>query len=215
MGITIVTPPSIDVLPLQTVKSYLRIDDGDTTQDGYLGILIGSAKEVAQGRTARALATTEFRETFNGFPGFHSLFNRESSRYGLHVYEQSRPDRKQWELSRSPLQDVTAIHYLDPAGDDQTLDESTYYVDDTVEPATIHLDRANCSARWPAALHEVNSVWVEYVAGYESADDVPNSILNAMLMMVADAYENRMPTISDEGTTVTNLLNLNKVYYQP
>jgi uncharacterized phiE125 gp8 family phage protein len=56
------------------------------------------------------------------------------------------------------------------------------------EPGLIFFAYGNS---WPATYPEANAVQIRLVAGYGLADDVPKEVKQAILLKIADLYENR------------------------
>lgn len=87
-------------------------------------------------------------------------------------------------VPRGPLASITSVKYLDPDGVQQTLATTGYTVDtdgDRIGPV-------DC---WPGTASTINAVRVRYVAGLDAADDLPEPLREAVLMMVGHLYENR------------------------
>ena len=89
----------------------------------------------------------------------------------------------------SSLVSVTTISYEAPDNTTTTMDSDDYDLDISREPGRIV---TAYSESWPATRSEINAVTVTYVAGYgASADDTPDAIKAAVLMLIAHLYENR------------------------
>jgi hypothetical protein len=162
-GIDITQYATCEPVSLGAAKSQLQLDSGFTLDDEYIRGLIRSARENAELHTARAFVTQGFREYFDGFPEdrlpipYNVIYDLPTR----HDFEPMQHNR--FELSRSPLQFVVDVQYLDYEGNVQTLDPSLYYVAPRKEPARI------CHAPhswWPRPMRRVDSVWVDYIAGY-------------------------------------------------
>lgn len=85
-----------------------------------------------------------------------------------------------------PLQSVSSITYIDADGVTQTLASSEYTVivgSNAVVPAY--------GKTWPGTRDVPEAVTVTFVAGYGTADDVPDGIVSAGLLMVGDSYDVR------------------------
>lgn len=81
-----------------------------------------------------------------------------------------------------PITAVNHVKYLDTAGIQQTLDDDLYVFD---------AFRLTPKASWPNTYPIINAVEIELVAGYESADDVPQATKQAILMLAGHYYEHR------------------------
>jgi uncharacterized phiE125 gp8 family phage protein len=93
-------------------------------------------------------------------------------------------------LPHPPLQAIVSITYYDDTGTLQTLDSSQYIVDTYSKPARV-VPAPNTT--WPATQQSrINCVEVTFRCGYgDAGSDVPEPLLNWMLMRVGAAYENR------------------------
>jgi len=117
------------------------------------------------------------------------------------------------ELPRPPAISVTSIKYIDSGGDEQTLDASKYTTDFNSYVARIV---PAYNEIWPTTRAVIDSVIIEYVAGFGAASDVPETIKQAMLLMIGEWYGFREAII--DGTInkipfgVDALLNMERVY---
>lgn len=89
-----------------------------------------------------------------------------------------------------PLQAVNSIKYFDIDGVDQTMLLSDYLV----STALHRVSPAYGLTCWPTAREQDESVRIEYVSGYASADLIPAELKEAILFTVG-AYENFQPAI--------------------
>lgn len=100
------------------------------------------------------------------------------------------PPCAEFELSVSPLITSTApvLSYMDANGAYQTWADTNYTLD-TISPLPRIVKKA--AASWPS-VGDFPNVWkCVYTAGYAAAADVPEDIINAILLMVGFLYENR------------------------
>jgi uncharacterized phiE125 gp8 family phage protein len=214
-GLKLITPSKSEPLNLlEDVKPYLRIDAGDTSNDQFIQLLITSAREAAELKTARGLCTQTWRQYFDHFPGCdltdRFLFGRRRE------FESHRHHERHHELMRSPLNDETfVLKYLDPDEAEQTVAPSVYVLDAASDPANFRLA---AGASWPAVACVPNAVWAEFAVGYgDNGENLPATYKVAMLYLINHWYENRDAT--QEGALLeipmafTSLLNLNKVRY--
>jgi uncharacterized phiE125 gp8 family phage protein len=89
-------------------------------------------------------------------------------------------------VPRPPLQAVESIRWYDRENQEHVLDPAAYFVDDRSEPG-----RIVPNGSWPGGLRPVNGVCVTFVAGYQDLALVPRRCRQAMLLLVAEWYENR------------------------
>jgi len=111
----------------------------------------------------------------------------------------------------APLVSVESIKYLDGNNAEQTLSVSEY-VASLSEPGSIIP-----VGSWPNTSNAGDSLRVVFVAGYSNGESpilselLPKTIKTAMLMQIADMYENREAQVERPLTanqTLTNLLSL-------
>jgi len=95
-------------------------------------------------------------------------------------------------LSRSPVRSVLSISYKDSAGATQTWASGNYIVDTYDEPARI---RKAYGVIKPTLYDEIARVTVVYTIGWDDAGALPAPIKRAMLLTIANAYENREDSI--------------------
>jgi hypothetical protein len=87
----------------------------------------------------------------------------------------------------------------------------SYIVDKVSEPCRLFpgLGQTGPAGNWPQVLHVPNSVQIHFTAGYgPNASDVPANCVAAIMMMVSDAYENRLPVKEDEEQIPKHVRNL-------
>ncbi len=87
-------------------------------------------------------------------------------------------------LPRPPLQSVDAVTYLDADGNEH--DWTDFTADTGSEPGKVIFNSLPT-----ASLQESGAVAIEFTAGYESAADLPNVFVMAILQTVANWYELR------------------------
>lgn len=106
-----------------------------------------------------------------------------------------------------PLSSVTTLKYYDVDNSLTTLTENTdFTVDNKTEPARIEPEYG---LSWPSTRSRFNAVQLTYVAGYGTeGSDVPEQYVQAVLLLLANWYENREPIIVGAvGTEVAKSVN--------
>jgi uncharacterized phiE125 gp8 family phage protein len=176
----LVTPPASEPVTLAEAKAHLRVDIPD--DDAAITALITAARQRAETITNRSLITQTWRAWLDGFPS--SL---------------DRRGQPSFRLGRGPVASVSSVKYIDTAGALQTLSPSAYVLDNKAQLGQ-HTVRPAYGSSWPATRDELDSVQVEYVAGFGAANAVPEPIKTAMLQYVAHWYANRETVIT--GTIV-------------
>ena len=156
-----VTLPSEEPVSLDEARAHLRLESGE---DDYLSDLIAAARRHCESFQGRAYVTQTWDLYLDAFPGGCI------------------------KVPLPPLQSVTFIKYKDSCGVLQTLGTYDYVVDAYSEPGLIFLAYGKS---WPSTYPEANAVQIRFVAGYGAASDVPPEIKQAILLKIADLYENR------------------------
>lgn len=185
--LSLVTAPAEEPLTRDEAKAHIRVDldDENTLIDG----LITAAREHVETVTRRALLTQTYDLYLDDWPC-------------------PRPGRPGWpweeleiKLPRPPLQSVEGIFYTPDGGQEQELASSEYEVDAVGEPGRVVI-----TGTLPAdELKAVNGVRINFVAGWESAEDVPQTIKQAMLLLLGDFYENREDSVLIQGLEMQQL----------
>lgn len=164
------TPPAVEPVTLSDAKAHAKVEVDD--DDALIATYIQAAREMVEVRSSRALIDQVWEGYLGAFPD-------GCGRDGFDIV-----------LPHSPLSGVASIKYepaaLSPV---ETLDPSVYRVDTAAEPGRIRLAPGQS---WPAA--EEMSVVIEYTAGYgDGPAKVPAALRQAILVLVADMYDNRSP----------------------
>lgn len=173
------TAPAAAAVDLTTIKAHLRISH--SAEDTWLTAALALATEALDGpngKLRRALVTQTWYAYCRDFP--------------IHT---------QWRLPLPPLQSVTAITYVDNGGTTQTVDSATYHVI-TPDGAAGFVELVDGES-WPSDVADrPDAVRVEFVCGYGAASDVPAPIRHAMLLLIAELYENRGDNGAGEPTAL-------------
>lgn len=176
MVLEVLTPPAEEPVSLEEAKLHLKQEVEE--DDDLIEAMIAAAREWAESYLNRALVTQTIRLSLPCFPG------------GCQVIELPRPR----------LIEVTELAYVDGDGADQVMTEDRYQVDIRREPGRL---APAYGLSWPATRRVFNAVSVTYQAGYGDADDVPQCVKRAMLVMIGGLYENRQAF--ETGTIITEL----------
>ena len=183
-GLQLTTPPAVEPLALAAVKTYLRVIAND--QDSVITSLITRARQYVEANAKIQLITATWTLGLGGFPSAQLI----PPGGGSSVWDTDNAIRP----PRPRLQSVTSIKYIDTDEVQQTLDAGDYVVDTLSEPGRIV---PSLSTSWPSTLDSSRAVVeVEYVAGFgDAASDVPESIKQAMLLLISHWYEHREAVI--------------------
>lgn len=183
------TAPTTPVITTAEAKTHLRIDSSFTADDTYIDALVSAATQSAENYLNMKIMEQTWQLFLDCFPSYIDLMT-------------SNP--------RALV--VNSIKYLDTKNISQTLDSSNYVVDDKIKPSRVY---KSVDGSFPDTYESPNAVTVEFTLGYSSANDVPNAIKQAILLLVGSMYENRM-SVSDRSykevpQTVEFLLELYRV----
>ena len=171
----VVTPPSAEPITLAEAKAHVRqvFNDDDT----YINSLITAARQMVEGYTGRAMMPQRIRIGKDAFC----------------------PVVK---LPRLPYAETPGllIKYLDENGDQQTVNDQVYHVNEYVEPRQVTLVSGQS---WPTITSLPGSVTYEYDVGYPDADSVPAPLKQWMLLAIGAMYDHRDQFVA--GTTISPL----------
>lgn len=186
MNWQITTQPQTEPISLAEAKLHLRVDHDD--EDSLIESLIRAARKWCEDYQNRLYITQTVTAKIDSFPKCYIM-----------------------ELPRPPLQSVDSITYTDTTGQEQALTD--YIVDTSAEPARI---TPLYSEVWPNTQAVINAVTVEYVAGYGDAEDVPDVIKQAILLLAGHLYCNREQVsqlrLQEVPFGVVSLLSMNRVF---
>lgn len=176
MTYKVTTGPASEPFSVSEVKDYLKVDN--SADDAMIETLITAARQWVENHCALALLPQTVIQTWGKFGGIMNI-------------------------ALSPLRSVSAITYLDTAGAQQTLSASVYGVDNIRTPAQIYLAYGQM---WPATYEAPNAASAIFTAGYDAASAIPAPIKQAMLLTIADMYDNRTDYVKRLPTAAEYLL---------
>ena len=164
MGLILITPAAAEPIDVSEAKASPSLRVATATDDTDIGVLIATARDMAETITRRAFVTQTWEYVLDGFPTGGIV------------------------LPMPPLQSVTSIKYIDTDGTQQTLDALLYAVDTDSEPGLVV---PAYGESWPSTRYEVNAVRVRFVAGYGDASDVPEALKTWAKIRVGTLYAQR------------------------
>jgi uncharacterized phiE125 gp8 family phage protein len=182
----VVADPTDPVITWEDADAHLRLD-GDTSQQAEVEAMIEAV--IAH------------------LDGAQGWLGRNLSQRQVDLFTHSFGDCGSLCLPLGPVNEVVLVEYRDlTTGAWEQLDPTSFELaGDILEPIT---DRY-----WPIhASHRLENVHVRYTAGF---GQLPKPIRSALLLMLADLYENRETTVDARAsaavevpmsTTVTSLL---------
>jgi uncharacterized phiE125 gp8 family phage protein len=163
MGYRLITPPASTPVTMAEVKDYLRVAHND--EDIQILQYIRAATSYLDGRLGvlgRCLITQTWEITLDAFPP------------------------GEIELPLPPVQSVTSVTFVDPAGTTATVPANDYTVDTASATA-----RIVPKTDWPDTAETVNAVTIRFVTGTEPVN-VPGALKDAVLVLVAARYNDRI-----------------------
>jgi uncharacterized phiE125 gp8 family phage protein len=215
LSLELISPPAAEPVTLDLAKQHLRADFAD--DDTYITALIVAARQYSEKVMKRAIFNQTWLRTLNFFPLYgrvestRSPSERNSWPYGTWYW-----DRVTIDLPYPRTVSVTSITYLDSNGTEQTLPTSSYNVDTRSIPGRITPAQGQF---WPILSNYVpGSVKITFVAGSygdgEEVNSCPQTIVQAMLLLIGHWYQNREAvsalTMKTVPLAVDALLAVNK-----
>lgn len=200
-------PPSCEPVALADMKTFLRVNW--TTDDAMITGLIQAAREVAEAFCRKSFVQKGYIQFLDSFPYFTDTMMSQMA-YPPSYYSLPRYSTTLWNYSQmiklfyGPLVSVSELRYVSSETSTwETLTVTTdvsnptgaqVLADVNSEPPRIF---PRAGQFWPPVLYVPNSVEIHYQSGYPSsatppaADGVPQAIKTAIMMLVANWYENR------------------------
>jgi uncharacterized phiE125 gp8 family phage protein len=179
-SIVVVTPPATEPISLGDAKNFLKVDYPD--DDALIETFITAARMRVEVAAYTKLITQTLALTLDYFP-----WGRTSSYWNGYGQRWATDPWPVIELE-PPAQSITSVTYLDPSGALQTLDPSVYRLDANSKPARL---TPALNQVWPATAQEIAAVVVTYVAGFGTAAQVPDDLIQAVRLLIDHYYENR------------------------
>lgn len=179
MRYKLVTAPTVEPLTTAEAKDHARITH--SVDDSLVDRYVAQARRQAETYTRRALIAQTWNLVMDDFP------TDTYRNPGQLIY-----------LPKGNTLSVTSITYTDAAGASQTLTGPSSSPDGTDYQEDLNDDAGGIlsppyNSDWPEArVDTLGAVTVQFVAGYGTArTDVPQDILSAIQIMVADLYYRR------------------------
>jgi uncharacterized phiE125 gp8 family phage protein len=163
MSSILLTPPAAEPVALPDAKAYLRVAIDD--DDAVIAALIATARSHIEAQTRRALITQTWRLIRDGWP----------------------PDGR-IAVMPVPLRSVVAARIYDAGGSTHAIDTGIFVADKTAAPAVLSSVPWTLTEPGRAAA----GIEIDVEVGYGGAPaNVPESLRQALLLLVAHWYENR------------------------
>jgi uncharacterized phiE125 gp8 family phage protein len=163
--------PSFEPLTLADAKAHLRVDVSD--EDTLITSLISAARIYVEARTGRVLSQRAFTVELDGFP-----MNGEDI-----------------VLPFAPVSSIVSVSYFDTSGAAQPMVAGTNYR----SALGLHLPRLRLpvtATEWPETANVSDAVSISLIAGYSGVNAVPETINQAMRLLVGHWFENREAVVT-------------------
>ncbi len=164
----VTTPPAEEPVTLTEAKLQVQIDSDITIHDPYITILITAARQMIEAETDRSIVTQTITTKIHAFP--HTGHNTWIS------------------LPRPNLQSITSISYVDCDGVTQVWDSSLYEIETFREPGIVYPAFGEC---YPTTRSQPYAVTIVHPSGYGNASEVPDTIKQAMFLLISHGFNNR------------------------
>lgn len=160
----VVTPAGFNAFAFADIKDSpeLRANTDDETE---IEKLIEAAQEKYEEHTGNILRSSTLKLELDSFPednGFVEL--------------------------PSPISSIVHVKYYDAAGSLQTLASSKYKLDQFDRKTLAKLFPAY-GETWPATYDQINSVEIQFVAGFADADAIPEIIKRGMIAFIQEILD--------------------------
>lgn len=183
---SLVISEDVSVWPVTVDEAKTWLRETGTEQDTVIDMLIRAATTSVEDFTHRALITKSYTLRLDAFPpGYtYGLYGGgwQPETFGVAGYAISLPMGK-------VTGGTVSISYIASDGSTVAMVENTDFVVDVNQvPCRVY---PAYSKVWPSTRLEPMAVRVGFEAGYGAANDVPSALKTAILMLVAQWYENR------------------------
>ncbi|MGE0022765.1 MAG: head-tail connector protein [Hyphomicrobium sp.] len=165
MALTLLSGPAEEPVTVAEAKAHLRLDG--SAEDILVASLILTSRLHVEAALGLALITQDWRLTLDAWPEGGIV-----------------------KFPLRPIQGITSVVVKDAAGTPITVSSGTYLLDGAaMSPRLIARDGG-----WPAPGLRAGGIEIAFEAGIgDEAEDVPQPIRHAILLLVAHWYEHRDP----------------------
>lgn len=180
----ITTKPAVEPVTLEDARTFVKVDDH--SEDSLLSSMISAARDAVERFLGRALIQQSITITMDYWPG------------------------QTIRLPVAPLISITEIRTLDEDLVSTVYASSNYFTNPNLEYPELYI-KNGCT--FPYNTSRFNKGYqIEYKAGYgTAATSVPQAIKTAILLWVAEMYENRIPETIKPPEEAMVLLNQYKI----
>lgn len=182
MALVLTSPPALEPVSIAEAKDHLKV--GHSDEDALISSLILTSRLHIEAALSLALIEQSWTWTLDRWP----------------------EGRANLTLPLRPVSAINSISVLDSDGVPTVVSQDDYALDgDAVPPRLVRVVN-----QWPKPGQSQSGIEIAFTAGFGSAaDDVPQPVRHAHLLLVAHWYEHRDPIeIGSDQTTIPNAVSI-------
>jgi uncharacterized phiE125 gp8 family phage protein len=181
MSMTLLTAPSVEPLTWAEVKAFLRLDSDAEQSLGNTFIM--TARQLVENYTGRALISQRWRMSLDAWPRPVQQSSYSTTACVVNMFTQ------RVFLPKIPVLAVESVKVFAANGTSVTIPATAYSVD-LISGKLAFLE----SAVLVDPSKSVGGIEIDFSAGYgTSASSIPMPLKQAMLVLVALSFEERIP----------------------
>lgn len=163
-----VAPPVVEPVSLSELKEFLRVDGGDTSQDGVLTALSMAARTWAEAFLKRRLVEQTWRVELDYFPGYYAMITGQpGSTPVLTGPALLAGIRYAIVLPYPPVESIVNFQYQSANGQVTVMNPATDFIQDLQSnPARL---TPPFGQMWPVARVILNAIQIDFKVGYARA----------------------------------------------
>lgn len=168
-----VSAPSEPIITLEQAKAQLRVDHSD--DDTLIGTLLEAASSTIEEMSGRALVEQTWKQSEPGpaYDDYYLSWRKPGFEYDVH-------------LMRPPVASLEKVEFYDSENALQEASLSDFRLYGDGDRSFV---RPQPDSVWPSLFDRPDALQITYKTGYGTADDVPQPLKAAALMLVAHWYE--------------------------
>jgi uncharacterized phiE125 gp8 family phage protein len=180
---SLVTAPAEEPLTVQDVVDQCQLGEIHDDQRRLVAAYITGARQTLERRLRRQFVTATWKLYLDSLPGEILI------------------------TDKLPVKTISHIKYYNASGTLTTMTPAaTYYQADLVSEGRPARIIPAYGTTWPSVRADtLNAVEIQFTCGYGAASAVPAAIKNGMLLLIANAYENREDIVI--GTISSRIAN--------
>ena len=179
MNCILIAAPAAEPVTLAEAKAWLRVDTTD--EDTAISALIASARENVEATTQRRLMAQDWRIVLDRWP-----FARGGDGSLDALWIGRCAPVMDVRLPLAPVSTVAAMRVYDASGQPQPIPNNVWRLVGAPDRARLYFSSAPPQPGLPAG-----GIEIDVASGYGAEADVPAALRQAILLLVADWYQNR------------------------